>query len=675
MPASCKLIIDLPTGEGKSAVFRVVDRVGFASDPVGARAGTTLVIVPTVTLAFDHERTCGGTKDRPLAYIGGRDDQNVVIRSAIEAGTQGLCFAAPEAALGPLKNALSNAARMGQLRAVIVDEAHLVEAWGTGFRTAFQTLAAQCRQWLDAAPPQAGFRTIFLSATISESARQTLIDLFEPDGDIPMVSGAKVRPEPDYWVSAPCDSATRSARVREALRYLPRPAILYVTRVADARNFYEHLKAAGYGRIAVVHGQTPNTDRESVLRRWAAGQIDLVVATSAFGLGVDYPHVRTVVHACLPETFDRFYQEVGRAGRDGCSTISLLLPAFDDARLAESLNRQTVISVERGFQRWRAMFGHPDVVALGHPRYRIRLDVAPGHSESDIDLIGERSTDWNARLLVLMARSGLIRVLGPASAPSGEARDTGPWFDIEVANDGHLDVHTWTEKTEPKRQAIGRGAAASLALMRRFLAANECPGMLAAELYSGIGRTVALHCSGCAVCRADPARRRPEGIVGEKPPPWPITARLAPALTSLLGPRNVLVVEMPNDTPDASLRRDVADAMKRLDRFGLRMYAAIGSTPQWFDQIVRASIKNRPWVVVESPGYSPYSWPKGPRVACFGSNTPVELHWFEDAPPSSALIALVPVGATLPDQPHRKLVDVIPGPAFGLWDLIERLLV
>lgn len=675
MPPNSKLIIDLPTGEGKSAVFRIIDAVGFASDPVGSPRGTTLVIVPTVTLALDHERTCGGTVDAPLAYVGGRDGQNNLIKAAIQDGRQGLCFAGPEAALGPLSSSLGMAVQQGKIKAIVIDEAHLIEAWGTGFRTEFQTFAAQCRRWIESTVQEFRFRILFLSATLSSSARTTLVDLFGDGDEIPMVSGAKIRPEPEYWVAPTSDSRTREYRIEEALDHLPRPAIVYVTKVADARALYQKLRAHGYGRIEVVHGETPNQQREAVLNKWAEGTIDLVVATSAFGLGVDYAHVRTIVHLCVPETFDRFYQEVGRAGRDGRATISLLLPIDTDTQLAKSLNRQTVISVERGLQRWCAMFKHQDAISLGHPHYRIRLDAAPGLSEADIDLVGERSQDWNARLLVLMARSGLIRILGPASRPPSAPPHSGPWFDIEVVDDGHMQQLTWNLKTQPKREEIATGAELSLRLMRAHLTTTRCPGRLAAELYGQDGRPVAMHCSGCHVCRSDPTARSAEGIVGEQKVPWPLGGKMSGALTSLVGPSGILVVEMPEVPPGKANARDLAESVRRLDRYGLRLYVAVSTSSPWWDAAVKAGTKSRPWVVVDTPRYSPFTWPRGARMVRFGDDTRIQAEWFQQGSEGCPTIAMVPFGVALPDQPHRLLTQTVPGPVLTFWDFVEKLLI
>lgn len=101
------------------------------------------------------------------------------------------------------------------------------------------------------------------------------------------------------------------------------------------------MKDAGFSRLGLVHGKTSQQNRDSVVAGWRTGALDLVVGTSAFGLGIDYAHARSVIHACVPETLDRFCQEVGRGGRDGCGALSLIIPAGSDKHLARRMSTET----------------------------------------------------------------------------------------------------------------------------------------------------------------------------------------------------------------------------------------------------------------------------------------------------------------------------------------------
>jgi hypothetical protein len=614
----------------------------------------------------------------PLAYVGGDAVRNAAIRAAIDGDAQGLCFAAPEAATGPLRHSLAEAAARGTLRAVVIDEAHLVESWGTGFRTSFQTLAGACRAWHVSAQPDARFRVVLLSATLTAAAERVLSELFGFGGSIEVVGAARVRPEIEYWTAPPCSQAERNLRVREALLHLPRPAVLYVTRVQDAKDWFAALQGSGFGRVRLVHGETPAKEREAVLRLWSTGNLDLVVATSAFGLGIDYSHVRAVLHACVPESFDRFYQEAGRAGRDGCAAVSLVLPSHGDMEMAESLSRRAVISVERGLERWRAMFAHPSVIRHGHPRYGLRLDIAPGASSEDIDLVGERSVDWNARTLALMARAGPLHLAGVPDTPtdmSGAVQPDVPRLDVEIVHEGHLDSSVWAAMVEPKRTETAEASAASLAVLRDFLRGDRCPGRLVASLYTTAVRRVAVACGGCNLCRDDAAARAPEGAVGERQPPWPIQAsEVTPGLTDLLGQQRRVLVLYPHEVPSKRDLRDLREAALRLDAWGLRLLALVGVVPMWLRTSITDALADRPWVVVEDSGIFPARWPRGLRMVVCGEETAVDPGALRAGPAEPGAIIMAPAGAPDPGRSDRTLAEIAPCAVLSMESFFSKVL-
>lgn len=569
-PPGATLLICLPTGEGKSLIFQAIAQYGFGD---GESSAVTLVVTPTVALALDHDRAVNDLwpADESRAYIGGNTLANQRLVERISDGTQDLCFASPEAVCGPLRPALMRAARAGRLRALVVDEAHLVDAWGGNFRSEFQLLSGIRHDLLREQGSVSALRTVLLSATVTTQAESTLRTLFGANidgspGQYAVSASVRLRPEIDYWVAPICREAERRERVIEAVYHLPRPAILYTTEVKDADYWYDMLRQMDFRRIACVTGETKNAQREVVISGWRAGAVDLVVATSAFGLGINNLHVRTVIHACIPESLDRFYQEVGRGGRDGRASISLLIPAEYDHVAADGLSKPRYITVERGFQRWQAMFHHRDTKPVGEREVQLRVDIPPGVGEHDIDMVSGQNTTWNMRTLTLMATTNLITLLRAGNtstsdnSPAGSDADvaTDPmsadafgssaslpnksgnsnsrrsviprssrvremYQTVRILNPHHMERDTWEQVVEPQRTARERASKQSYRRMLAFLKQQQCAADILAPQYelrmvqavSGDGMLesesarvyvsevqVARACGGCGHCRA-----------------------------------------------------------------------------------------------------------------------------------------------------------------------------
>ena len=460
-PAGSTLAVVLPTGEGKSLSFHAIAKQGYPDSAVGR--GTTLVITPTVSLALDHERSARyyGYREGPLAYRSGNVANNDLIRKRVQSGDQEILFAAPEAVTGPLLGALLASASSGALRALVIDEAHLVDTWGDVFRPDFQLMSGVRRQLLTVAPDPKP-RTVLLTATLTEACAEVLRRLFldRPGDDLPVSAATSLRPEVDYWTTGVVDAVRQQRYVEEAILNLPRPLILYTTERRAAERWYRRLKDLGFSRLGMMTGDTGSSDRELLVDRWRNQELDLVVGTSAFGLGIDNPNVRAVVHACLPEGLDRFYQEVGRSGRDGAPAISLLIPTARDVGIGESLAKKRLISVERGFERWESMASttrpvdDSDLVA-------VRVDVPPSLRPGDIDMKNDQNRDWNVRTLTLMSLAGLISMAGaPArTGPAAGSAALGEAILIRVPDPGRVKQAPWSHAVgEYRTSRLGRPA-------------------------------------------------------------------------------------------------------------------------------------------------------------------------------------------------------------------------
>ena len=661
-PAGGSLVVALPTGEGKSMIFQLVQTVGFVGADQMDNCGVTLVIVPTVALGVNHEQeavdVCG--LSGPLAFQGGNDVQNGIIADRIADGTQGLCFASPEAACGRLRVSLRRAAEAGLLRALVIDEAHLVDQWGTGFRTEFQELSGLRRELLSAAPAGQALRTIMLSATLTDSSLETLRSLFGAQDNFESVAAVQLRPEPDYWIAASTNEASRTSQILEALHHAPRPAVLYVTEVAAADAWYTRLTDSGFRRVRKLHGKTGRAEREEIVGQWREGTLDIVVGTSAFGLGIDYGHARTVIHACVPETLDRFYQEVGRAGRDGKAALSLIVPTTKDIAIAERINAQKVISIDRGFHRWSAMFARK--TRFGDGRFAVRIDGRPGTDKRDIDMFGDANTDWNLRTVALMARAGILRLLG---TPYPRIQEEGDWLEIEIIDDHHLDMALWQDRVEPVRRIGWLAAKRNLDLMREYLRDARCPATILEELYGAnrVGRT----CSRCSRCRTDKTCRLNTVAVGEPRGPW--AESLNPLVADLLDRDLRLLVSYDRGDLARNASRRLGETLQRLQQAGLAKLITLGPQPFDMDRVLKFAEESA-FFVSNLSSLALSRLPPGPEFVMVGDRQilePQNLTPRRDNP----RIILAPIEQIAPDG--RRLKDVFGGRTLTLDEFNARV--
>ena len=511
-------LVVLPTGSGKTAVAHVA---ALLAD----RRGTALVIVPTIALALDQERAfrelLQETHRRPVtedfAYHSGLgESEKKALRERIRTGEQKVVFAAPESVERSLAYSLYEAAEFGLITAFVIDEAHVVSEWGDEFRPEFQSVAGLRRGLLRLAErSQSGpFRTILLTATPTQDAVETLSIAFaDSDRPLGVVGAPELRLEPTYWAREFDDESGREAAVLEAVRHLPRPMLLYATKVADSVRWANLLRENGFRRVALVNGDTSADGRRSVLDGWrgipVAGRstretaYDVVVATSAFGLGVDQEDVRAVVHVCIPETVDRFYQEVGRGGRDGRASLSLVLHCRGDRQVAKGINQTKLITRGLAEPRLQAMLAGAE--PLGGDRWRVdlaALSTTP-HKRS-------YNLQWNQRTINLLARAGAVAWDGerPALADSAQEEQADPeaWGAvIRLLRGDYRSESFWTQVELTRARRLSADGV-SLDRMMGALAPNAAVHRILRDAYRvdvGDGTTLepAESCGGCPDCR------------------------------------------------------------------------------------------------------------------------------------------------------------------------------
>lgn len=257
-PDNSTLVINLPTGAGKSLCAQLPALLNSRNNN-----GVSVVVVPTTALAIDQERALKPFVHHATAYysddtVEGKERREG-IRDRIRAGTQRIIFTSPESLMGSLASSLYEAAKLGMLRYFIIDEAHMVEQWGDNFRTAFQEIPGLRRDLLRLN----SFTTLLLTATLTESCLDTLETLFGKD--LQVISAVQLRPEPAYWFKRCASEEVRKSRLIEAVYHLPRPLIIYGTKVEDVENWKQELTRARFKRCDLMTGKSTPQQRSQLI--------------------------------------------------------------------------------------------------------------------------------------------------------------------------------------------------------------------------------------------------------------------------------------------------------------------------------------------------------------------------------------------------------------------------
>lgn len=669
------ILVSLPTGTGKTATALVPALVG-------GPTGLTVIIVPTIALAVDQERAVGeyrpllGTFEPPFAYHSGLEPAlQQRIRERVRSGEQRILITSPEAALGALAPALFDAAAAGALRYLVIDEAHMVAEWGVEFRPEFQLLSGLRRALLWAGRAQGVsrlFRTVLLSATLPEESISILDTLFGADG-MEVVSATTLRPEPLYLL-APCNSTEqRTGRLIEAVAHLPRPMVVYVTKPQHADALAVRLDAEGFRRIRVVTGRTPAAARRSALDAWRGSQgrtrSDVVIASAAFGLGVDLSDVRTVVHACIPETVDRFYQEVGRGGRDGHASLSLLMPAPADIEEARSLSVPTQVGLIKAVDRWEALMDRSEPLPDG----RLRIDLRA--RRTGIVWNSKANIEWNVRTLALFARAEMIDIdIDPPprrradeeieewDARAGDALKTYRVQAVVALRRSDLrQSAAWERDFHRVRDRTTAHFARSFSQMLR-ITQGACPTDVFARTYTvgpltlQSGNRLRIvprgRCGGCPVHPVQPAD-------GEEilPPPVSSASHVSQALAGLAPPEHPIVASYPRATPPQEWTRLMRDLLRKLVQHGIQEIVAPDALIA--DRLIRELYRWSPeGFVFVSHTLHPVTGPVRPTVMICSSSPADQViprPYLERHVSKHPFLLVVPDDARDPERPNQPL--------------------
>ncbi|HEV2134215.1 MAG TPA: ATP-dependent DNA helicase RecQ [Terracidiphilus sp.] len=309
------LLLVMPTGAGKSLCYQL---------PAIARGGTALVISPLIALMEDQAAKLSALGLR-VARIHSGLERSVARQACVDYLGNALqfLFIAPERLRVP---GFAEMLAKRKLALIAIDEAHCISQWGHDFRPDYRMIG-QHLPALRGAPEAAP--VIALTATATPTVQADIISQLGMVRPAKFIHGFRRDNLAIEVVEVPVPE--RAGVIANLLAdRARRPAIVYATSRKNSEHIAEELSCKM--RAAAYHAGLDAETRERVQTAFQAGELEVVVATIAFGMGIDKANIRTVIHAGLPGTLEGYYQEIGRAGRDGAPSRTFLMHSFADQR-------------------------------------------------------------------------------------------------------------------------------------------------------------------------------------------------------------------------------------------------------------------------------------------------------------------------------------------------------
>jgi ATP-dependent DNA helicase RecQ len=303
----------LPTGGGKSICFQV---------PALMKEGICLVISPLVALMKDQVANLQKRDIKAIALTGGIATEEIIdLLDNCQFGNYKFLYLSPERLQADW---ILDRIKSLPINLIAIDEAHCVSQWGHDFRPAYLKISNLKTHF-----PKIPF--LALTATATPKVKEDIIkDLNLQQPTIFQKSFA--RENLAYMVFEVED---KLYRIQQILAKNPAPSIIYVRNRKSCLDTAAQLNTLGF-RATYYHGGLSYKEKEKNMRLWMNEEAQVMVATNAFGMGIDKANVKTVIHIQLPENLENYYQEAGRAGRDGNKAFAVLLNSPSDSFQAES---------------------------------------------------------------------------------------------------------------------------------------------------------------------------------------------------------------------------------------------------------------------------------------------------------------------------------------------------
>jgi len=327
-------LVIMPTGSGKSLCYQL---------PAILFPNTTIIISPLIALMRDQVQKLH-QKGIPATFINSTLDRKEKERrlKLVEEDLFKLVYIAPERFLVEKFQQI-----LPQLKVslFVVDEAHCIEMWGDSFRPAYLKL----KEMIKILKP---FCVAAFTATANSFTQKAIIEKLGLRDPQVFITGFN-RPNISLNVFQCKSEETKRRFLIKILTKLKKPAIVYVSTIERARNLRNFLKEKGI-KTGIYHGQMPTKERSDSQDGFFGGKEKILIATKAFGMGVDKKDIRIIIHYNIPQNLEEYFQEVGRAGRDGKPAMAIMLYHSDDKELQEWLIKESEYpAVEKIWANWK----------------------------------------------------------------------------------------------------------------------------------------------------------------------------------------------------------------------------------------------------------------------------------------------------------------------------------